>query len=136
MPSDVIARLQVSVGAGEGTPALPSLAQRLIEIVPANPVKAAVDGALLPLVVFSLAIGFALKQVPAARREPVIDAARGVSDAMLVRVFGAFSKVYRARVADLYRIATEGTAGIGGSWADWGRFRAVAHRAVADVLGS
>lgn len=86
MPADVIARLQVSVGAGEGTPALPSLAQRLIEIVPANPVKAAVDGALLPLVVFSLAIGFALKQVPAARREPVIDAARGVSDAMLVVV--------------------------------------------------
>lgn len=31
-------------------------------------------------------------------------------------------------------IATEGTAGIGGSWADWGRFRAVAHRAVADAL--
>ena len=32
MPADVIARLQVSVGAGEGTPALPSLAQRLIEV--------------------------------------------------------------------------------------------------------
>jgi ADP-ribose pyrophosphatase YjhB (NUDIX family) len=34
----------------------------------------------------------------------------------------------------LERIATEGTADIGGSWADWGRFRAVAHRAVADAL--
>ena len=36
----------------------------------------------------------------------------------------------------LERISTEGTAGIGGSWADWGRFRAVAHRAVAEALGS
>lgn len=40
------------------------------------------------------------------------------------------------QAAVLERIATEGTAGIGGSWADWGRFRAVAHRAVADALAS
>jgi 8-oxo-dGTP pyrophosphatase MutT (NUDIX family) len=41
----------------------------------------------------------------------------------------------RDQAAVLERIDTEGTAGIGGSWADWGRFRAVAHRAVADALG-
>jgi ADP-ribose pyrophosphatase YjhB (NUDIX family) len=40
------------------------------------------------------------------------------------------------QAAVLEQIATEGTAGIGGSWADWGRFRAVAHRVVADALGS
>lgn len=40
----------------------------------------------------------------------------------------------RDQAAVLDRIATEGTASIGGSWADWGRFRAVAHRAVADAL--
>ena len=39
--------------------------------------------------------------------------------------------------ADLLEsLATEGTKGIGGSWADWGRFRAVAHRLVADALES
>jgi 8-oxo-dGTP pyrophosphatase MutT (NUDIX family) len=42
----------------------------------------------------------------------------------------------RDQAAVLEGIATEGTAGIGGSWADWGRFRAVAHRAVADALGA
>lgn len=42
----------------------------------------------------------------------------------------------RDQAVVLEHIATEGTAGIGGSWADWGRFRAVAHRAVADALGS
>lgn len=33
-------------------------------------------------------------------------------------------------------LTTEGKKSIGGSWADWGRFRAVAHRAVADALES
>jgi len=42
----------------------------------------------------------------------------------------------RDQAVVLERIATEGTAGIGGSWGDWGRFRAVAHRVVADALGS
>jgi len=41
----------------------------------------------------------------------------------------------RDQAVVLEHIATEGTTGIGGSWADWGRFRAVAHRAVADALG-
>jgi len=41
----------------------------------------------------------------------------------------------RAQAAVLEELATEGTKSIGGSWADWGRFRAIAHRAVADALG-
>jgi 8-oxo-dGTP pyrophosphatase MutT (NUDIX family) len=42
----------------------------------------------------------------------------------------------RDQAAVLEQIATQGTAGIGGSWADWGRFRALAQRAVADALES
>jgi proton glutamate symport protein len=86
MPADVAARVAASVGTTTGTPELPSLAQRLIDIIPANPIRAAADGALLPLVVFSLALGFALKQVPEARRAPVVEAAQGIADAMLVLV--------------------------------------------------
>lgn len=40
----------------------------------------------------------------------------------------------RAQAAFLDSLATVGTKSIGGSWSDWGRFRAVAHRAVADAL--
>jgi 8-oxo-dGTP pyrophosphatase MutT (NUDIX family) len=40
----------------------------------------------------------------------------------------------RAQAAVLERLSTDGTRSIGGSWADWGRFRAIAHRAVADAL--
>ena len=37
----------------EGAKQLPSLAQWFIDLVPVNPVKAAADGALLPLIVFT-----------------------------------------------------------------------------------
>ena len=40
----------------------------------------------------------------------------------------------RAQAAMLDSLTTEGTKSIGGSWADWGRFRAIAHRGVADAL--
>jgi proton glutamate symport protein len=86
MPVEVAERVRGSAASVVNAPAMPSLAQRLIDMVPSNPIKAAADGALLPLVVFSLALGFALKQVPAERRAPVVDACRGVADAMLVVV--------------------------------------------------
>jgi 8-oxo-dGTP pyrophosphatase MutT (NUDIX family) len=40
----------------------------------------------------------------------------------------------RAQAEVLENLTTEGKKGIGGSWADWGRFRAIAHRVVADSL--
>lgn len=86
MPADVAERVRGSAVAASAAPVLPSLGQRLIEMVPSNPIRSAVDGALLPLVVFSLALGFALKQVSPERRAPVVDACRGIADAMLVVV--------------------------------------------------
>jgi len=41
-----------------------------------------------------------------------------------------------AQATVLEGLTTEGKRGIGGSWAEWGRFRAIAHRAVADALES
>jgi len=40
----------------------------------------------------------------------------------------------RAQANVLESLTTEGKKSIGGSWADWGRFRAIAHHAVADAL--
>lgn len=86
LPADVAARIRDSAPVAGTTPILPSVGQRLIEIVPSNPVKAAADGALLPLVVFALVLGFALKRVAAERRNAVIEVCRGISDALLVVV--------------------------------------------------
>ena len=86
LPVDVAARVRATASTVGNTPVLPSLGQRITEMVPANPVKAAADGALLPLVIFSLALGFALKSIAPARRTAVIDVCRGISDALLVVV--------------------------------------------------
>ncbi|MBI2072391.1 MAG: cation:dicarboxylase symporter family transporter [Gemmatimonadetes bacterium] len=77
----------VSAGAaGTGAPQMPSLVQRIVEMVPANPVKAAADGAMLPLVVFTLLLGLALTRLEPGRREPVVQWFQAVADAMLVLV--------------------------------------------------
>ena len=65
---------------------LPSLAQRLIDTVPANPIRAAADGAMLPLVVFTLVLALAIARLAPPVRETVVGFFSGVSDAMLVVV--------------------------------------------------
>jgi Na+/H+-dicarboxylate symporter len=63
--------------------------------VPTNPVKAAADGAMLPLVVFASAFALALLTVTPDRREAVIAFFRAVGDAMLtiVRVIIDFAPI-------------------------------------------
>jgi Na+/H+-dicarboxylate symporter len=67
-------------------PELPSFASWLTGLVPPNPIKAAADGAMLPLVVFTLAFGLALGRLPAERAAPVVRVFRGVADATGVLV--------------------------------------------------
>lgn len=86
LPADVAARVRDSAAPAANAPALPSLAQRIMDIIPSNPVKAAADGALLPLVVFALALGFGIKHIAVERRDAVIATCRGIADALLVVV--------------------------------------------------
>ena len=79
-----------SIRGAAGTvarPELPTFAAWLVALVPVNPVKAAADGAMLPLIVFTLLFGLALGRVPEVTRAPVIGFFRGVAEAtmMLVR---------------------------------------------------
>jgi proton glutamate symport protein len=83
---DVAARIRATAVVAGVSPTLPTLSQRIIEMIPVNPVKAAADGALLPLVVFALALGFALKQIAPDRRDVVVTFCRGITDALLVVV--------------------------------------------------
>src|ERR1019366_8519178 len=71
-----------SAGAAiEGAKSLPTVAQWIVDLVPANPVKAASDGAMLPLIVFSLLFGSALSRVAADRRALFLRVIEGVQDA-------------------------------------------------------
>ncbi|HWW83105.1 MAG TPA: cation:dicarboxylase symporter family transporter [Vicinamibacterales bacterium] len=67
-------------------PTPPAFADWVVSIVPTNPVKAAADGALLPLVVFVLAFALGLLTVRADRRDAVIAFFGGAGDAMLAVV--------------------------------------------------
>lgn len=64
-----------------------SLREWLLGLVPANPLRAAADGALLPLVVFSLAYGLALSRVADPARAMHVRFCEGVTGAML-RIIG------------------------------------------------
>lgn len=69
-----------------GAARMPTIAQTLSDVVPANPIRAAADGAMLPLVVFSLALGGAATRIPPDRRHALVRFVRGFADAMLVIV--------------------------------------------------
>lgn len=67
-------------------PAMPSFTDWLVGLVPVNPIAAAANGAMLPLVVFTLAFGLALGRLDASRREPVVAPMRAVADAVTVLI--------------------------------------------------
>src|SRR5688500_16584484 len=88
---DVTERLRESASTAASTTVtavqqLPTLAQRIIETIPANPIRAAADGAMLPLVVFTLLFALAIARLAAPARASIIGFFSGVSDAMLVIV--------------------------------------------------
>lgn len=62
----------------------PSIAQWFIDLVPVNVVKAAADGALLPMIVVAVGFGLALLRVESQNRAAVLGFFRGVYDAFLV----------------------------------------------------
>jgi len=86
VPIDQAAALALrgpDTAAGGGIPAgAPTLAQWIVDLVPSNVLKAASDGAMIPVIVFAALFGLALSRVAAARRRAVIQLAEGVADAM------------------------------------------------------
>ncbi len=79
--------LRASATAGNAVQATaPPLAQWFTDLVPANPVKAAADGAMLPLIIFTLGFGVALTKVAEERRAAVVGFFSGLADAMKVLV--------------------------------------------------
>ena len=83
----VVARLNESAAVRDTAQASPpSFAQWFSDLVPTNVFKAAADGALLPLIVVSVAFGLALTQVEGQRRTSVVQFFHGIGDAFLVLV--------------------------------------------------
>ena len=77
-----------SSGSAEPAVAVPgaTILERVTALVPVNVIAAAAQGAIAPLVIFSLLFAFALTRLPSARREPVVALAHAIADAMIVIV--------------------------------------------------
>jgi len=73
--------------AAPGAPAASaSWADALVAIIPGNAIAAAAQGAMLPLVVFALFLGFALTRIEAGRRAQMVGLFQALADAMIVIV--------------------------------------------------
>jgi Na+/H+-dicarboxylate symporter len=83
--ADLVANAPAAVATPAGSaPGAAGLLNWFVGLVPLNPVQAAADGALLPLIVFTVVFALALTRLPEARRRPVVEFFGGVGDAMLV----------------------------------------------------
>ncbi|MEX2284772.1 MAG: dicarboxylate/amino acid:cation symporter [Gemmatimonadota bacterium] len=60
--------------------------QWLIDLVPTNPIKSAADGAMLPLIVFSILFGLGLSRATTANRETFMRGVQAIMDASLTVV--------------------------------------------------
>lgn len=76
-----------SAALPQGATQMPSGAGFIVGLVPANPVKAAADGSLLPLIVFVTIIGVAAATLPQEKRRALTELADGATQA-LIRIVG------------------------------------------------
>ena len=89
LPSKAGARAMLPAGAAEAARQLsaggqaPSFGAWLTSLIPSNPVAAAADGAMVPLILFTLILALAIARSAASTRTPLVDLARALGDAMM-----------------------------------------------------
>src|SRR5690606_17413930 len=62
----------------------PSIADMLLSMIPSNPIQAAAQGDLLPLIIFTLLFGAAVSMIAPERRRNVLGFFEGVNDAVMI----------------------------------------------------
>jgi proton glutamate symport protein len=75
-----------TAAASTKQPDLPGFSSWLVGLVPANPIKAAADGAMLPVIVFAVVFALALARAREDVRTPATGLFRAIADTMLVIV--------------------------------------------------
>lgn len=75
--------LKAYAGPGGSPAELPTLKGFLLALVPSNPMKALVDGAMLPLIVFTTCFALAVTRLPKPHQEPLLAFFRALREAMM-----------------------------------------------------
>lgn len=83
---ELIASMNAAVGTPAAESAATGIAERIVNIIPANAIAAAAASAMLPLVVFALFFGFALTRVEERRRAQAVDLVQTLADVMITIV--------------------------------------------------
>jgi len=89
LPSTAGARATLPAGAAEAASSLAaggqgaSFSAWLTSLIPSNPIAAAANGAMVPLIVFTLILAMAIARSPESTRIPLVDVARALGDVML-----------------------------------------------------
>lgn len=84
LPADAAAALRGALTSTTSVGEAPSFADFLRSIVPTNPVAAASETAILPLILFVLVFAFAMTRLPAEPRERLTSFFKAIADTMLV----------------------------------------------------
>ncbi|MDO9473585.1 MAG: cation:dicarboxylase symporter family transporter [Caulobacter sp.] len=81
------AALRAGAGAGQAVAAESAgFAAWLTSLAPSNPIKAAAEDAILPLVVFGVFVGFAATRLPETLRTPLVTLFQAVAETMIIIV--------------------------------------------------
>ena len=86
IPAKAALALRAGLGEHPSVPVLPPVGDWLRSFVPVNPVGAAAEGAIVPLVVFALVFGLAVTRIEPKPRENLLGVLEAVVAAMLVIV--------------------------------------------------
>ena len=88
VPAEAGAALRATLPPGAAAPEMASAGEFLRSFIPANPIQAAAETAIAPLVVFALLFGFASTRIELDLRDRIVGAFRAIAHTMLVLVQG------------------------------------------------
>ncbi|UCC71923.1 MAG: dicarboxylate/amino acid:cation symporter [Gemmatimonadota bacterium] len=77
------AAAEAVAGAGAEAPVLPGPVEFLLGLIPSNPFAAAAEGALLPLIVFTILFAAATGALPEKERDTLLSLGNAVSDSLI-----------------------------------------------------
>lgn len=86
LPQQSAAALKAALSGAQKVGDVPGLAAFMKSVVPTNPIAAAANDAIVPLIVFTMAFAFAITRLPAEQRKTLTDFFQAIADAMLVIV--------------------------------------------------
>jgi Na+/H+-dicarboxylate symporter len=78
------AALRSAASAPSSPAAAPTIAQWVISLVPTNAIRSAADGAIVPLIVFTVAFALGASRLPRERRDPLVLLCRSVDASITV----------------------------------------------------